>query len=601
MVQQRVGRFSWRRHPNLVFWVCFLIANGLLFLPLYLLTPEVTELFPFMSIFANGPWLGVNRLFIWRDNLDPLRISLELVLLTALWVMVRRIRRTFVRYLFILIYLLALSYYIYEAIVLSVYLADPIFYSQYFLARDGIPFLFSHIQAALWIYLVAIAGIAVLLAAIILLLNLLLESASSPQFHRLSRIAIVVLAGLCVAATLIYQIYTARPEMVVSSMGFKLQRNIAASLKLHEDVANFDGQTVSQAYDYAGYQLEQKPDIYLIFVESYGSVLYKRPDFRLVYTSLLTELEDQLHDNGWYATSALSVSPTWGGGSWLSYTSLLSGLRIDSQPQYLSLFNKYQVDAYPNLGRYLQSQGYYYAWVSAISEQWEERTWANYVRFLGMDRMLRYRELDYHGQHYGWGPAPPDQYVLNYTNEVLQSGTDRPLFYFTITQNSHYPWEVPPEIVDDWHTLNQETPETSEPQEGETAEIDQAEKRQNYMRAIEYELRMLTDFILKNGDDHSLFILVGDHQPPQVSRRSDGFDTPVHIIAKDQALIEAFAEYAFDPGLGVDSLEPQLHHEGFYSLLMRVLQQHYGVNQVALPPYLPGGVLPGEPDATAIN
>lgn len=66
----------------------------------------------------------------------------------------------------------------------------------------------------------------------------------------------------------------------------------------------------------------------LVFVESYGSVLYKRPDYALAYTALLDELQSALTADGWHTASALSEAPTWGGGSWMAYTSALFGLRI---------------------------------------------------------------------------------------------------------------------------------------------------------------------------------------------------------------------------------------------------------------------------------
>ncbi len=84
-------------------------------------------------------------------------------------------------------------------------------------------------------------------------------------------------------------------------------------------------------------------------------------------------------------------------------------------------------------------------------------------------------------------------------------------------------------------------------------------------------------------------VLIGDHQPPVVSRRSDGWATPVHVIAKDPALIDAFADYGFEPGLKVANVQPALRHEGIYSLFMRLLYQTYGDHSVALPPYLPRG------------
>ena len=69
--------------------------------------------------------------------------------------------------------------------------------------------------------------------------------------------------------------------------------------------------------------------------------------------------------------------------------------------------------------------------------------------------------------------------------------------------------------------------------------------------------------------DNSIFILIGDHQPPQVSRRADGWATPVHVIAQDAAFVDAFAPYGFTPGLRVPA---------------RVLSFNLGGAPVTLPP-----------------
>lgn len=589
MLKRFVHIRPWQTHPNLIFWLCFCVLNALLFLPLYLLTQESTSFFPGAQITRDGLWLGVNRLLLWRDNLDPFRISLELSLLCALWVAVRWLRRRGLRVLFVIVYLLALSYAIYEAIMVSIYRVDPVFYSHYFLALDGLPFLAEIAHVAPWIYGLVLVGLLLAIAVVALLVNALLSSAEQPGFRRSSRVAMVLLAGLCLFAAIRYQVYTANPEMVVSSLGFKLHKNISASLQLHEDVVKFDDASVRRAYDYVNRQMAQTPDIYLIFVESYGSVLYKRADFRSAYIALLTELDEELHDAGWQASSALSDSPTWGGGSWMAYTSLLFGLRIDSHPQYLSLLNKYQVDTYPDLGRTLRAQGYHYAWVSSISRELDEQMWSKYERFLGVDQWLRYEDLEYSGPQYSWGPAPPDQYVLNYAAQKLQTSTDKPLLFVTITQNSHYPWLEQPSLAADWRTLRQEGVTMPAISAKEEEGMQHSARRQNYVAAIDYQLRMLVDFVLRNGDDNSIFVLVGDHQPPRVSRRSDGWDTPIHIISKDQALLDAFGEYGFTPGLNVKVVKPSLRHEGFYSMLMRVLLARNGVEQLALPAYLPDG------------
>ena len=101
---------------------------------------------------------------------------------------------------------------------------------------------------------------------------------------------------------------------------------------------------------------------------------------------------------------------------------------------------------------------------------------------------------------------------------------------------------------------------------------------------------MLTDFVLQDGTEDDLFIFIGDHQPPRVSRRNDGFATPVHIISRDAQLIATFQEYGFVPGLQVTDLAPTIKHEGLYSLFVRSLLQNYGDgNGAALPVYLPDG------------
>jgi hypothetical protein len=577
-----------QRRPNLVFWSTLLLLNFLLFLPMFLLDPQSSALPPVDSWRGNW-WLALNQLFVWRENLDPWRISVELMVLAAAWVLVGWLRRRWVGVIFGAIYVLMLAYAIYEALVLSVWLLEPSFYSQFYLARDGLPFLLEHINAAWWIYAAGVLGLMAGAAAVIWLLTVLLRSGASPRLHRATRLALGTLAALCVATVAAYQLYTARPEMVISSFGFKLQKNAELSLKTYADVLAFDDRQVRDAYDYTGYRLARTPDIYLIFVESYGSVLYKRSHFRPPYTALLSELEQSLDNAGYHTTTALSESPTWGGGSWLAYTSTLFGLRIDNHPQYLALRSRYQVGSYPGLGKTLQDQGYHYVWLSALEENLPEVTWTKYARLMGADELLRNKEMAFTGPRYGWGPAPPDQWVLHWADERLEAEGDQPRLLFTITQNSHYPWTPHPQLAEDWRTLNQPGTEAAfvDPDT-----ISQEAMRRNYLNAIDYQLRMLTQFIEDVGDENSIFVLIGDHQPPAVSRRADGWATPVHIIAKDAALVAAFGDYGFTPGLTVADLTPKLRHEGFYSLFMRVLFEEYGAGQIAAPAYLPQGIVP---------
>ena len=576
------------RHPNWVFLLCFFLLNLLLFLPLYLLNREDATLFPVAELMGRDWWADAQHILFWRNNVDPFRWNVELIILVALWVNVPYLRRPRVRPIFVTLYFLSLFYYAYEAITLSIYQVDPIFYHHYYLLLDGLQFLLSHLHISLGIYLVSALLVFLVLLTIYAFVQFLY---SIPIAERLSpwlRVGFGLLATVMLLATLSYQKVLAVPTMVISSLFYKVENNVERSLQVYHDVANFDDTKLRQIYDYHAKPLQRKPNIYLIFVESYGSVLYNRPDYRVAYTRLLDTLQARLSTNGWHTTSTLSDSTTWGGGSWLAFSSVLFGLRIDTHPQFLALLNKYQGAAYPNLGNYLKAQGYHYYHLSSLSSELSEGEWLKQQRFFGVDHWFRYEELNFAGPLYGWGPAPPDQYALHYTHDRLTKGADQPFLLFFITQNSHYPFAPLPTLAEDWTSLNRVPDAMPAPVDAET--MAHEERRRNYWNAIEYELELLTDFVVRDGTENDLFILIGDHQPPRVSRRDDGFATPVHIISRDPTLIDTFQTYGFVPGLQVTDREPTIKHEGFYSLFVRTLLQNYGDgNEDALPAYLPDG------------
>ena len=567
------------------FWTGFLALNCLLFLPLYLFHLEETAFWPWPS----GPTTlaGLfSDLTLWRTNFDLFRLNVEFVLLTVLWAHVRWVRRSSVLWLFVLFYFLLLLYSVYEAFTLAIYQDEPVFYNHFAMYRDGFIFLLRHANVSV----AAMGGGAALLlasgVAIILTLRMLLNRLSRQRLSRVSKLVLLLLAVAVIAPLLRYQVVLANPQMVVSSFGYKLRRNVTESLKSYQTAQAFDDATIQAVNDFDGHQLERRPNIYIIFVESYGSVLYKRPDYHLAYRLLAGRLSKRLEEGGWHVASTLSEAPTWGGGSWMGYTSALFGLRIDAHPQYLALFDKYATRTYPDLSHYLQGQGYQSVRISALSKELNDAVWEKYRRFYNVDEWLRYGDLRYTGKRYGWGPAPPDQYVLEYARQRMTENSDDPFMLFYITQNSHYPWMPLPEIAEDWQMLNTPAPDEVAPDD---ESIEHTVRRRNYWNAIDYQLRVLVDYIL-SGEDDALFVLVGDHQPPRVSRRADGWDTPIHIVSKNAALIAALDEYGFVSGLAVSDVEPTMRHEGFLTLFLRALLTGYGVEPENLPSYFPDGI-----------
>ncbi|MEZ4712591.1 MAG: sulfatase-like hydrolase/transferase [Caldilineaceae bacterium] len=581
-------RFSPSVYPNVTFWLCFFILNALLFLPLYWLNRDSSSFLPLGNPLRDGFASFFNGLLVWRDNFDPFRLNVEAPILVALWVHVGWLRGRVYRILFAIIYLIALIYYIYEGVALSMFAVEPVFYGQYEWFVDGATFLLEHMQLPIYLYIAAISGLIAAVLAIWALISAMLGGVPVEKLSRWSRMSVAIIALVALGCTIWFRAALANPMMAVSSLSYKLEKNVEESLRLYKDVSSFDDTLMREAYDYRGMDMAKKPNLYLIFIESYGSVLYKRPDYLQQYTALTTELDATLKEHGLHVKSTLSTAPTWGGGSWMSYTSAFMGMRINEHPEYLTLFDKYQTQTYPDLGYYLKSQGYQYYRLAALSTELKESAWQKYMNFYKADEWIRYPDLAYTGPGYGWGPAPPDQYTINKAHELITQKTDGPFALFYITQNSHYPWIPHPTLVDDWHTLNQ-VPDTNDKTDPEA--ITHEMRRQNYFNAVEYQLRFMTDYIINLDDDNAIFMLLGDHQPPRVSRRSDGWETPLHIISKDQRFIDSLAAYGFVDGLRVQSMEPTLRHEGFYSMFTRALLMNYGKDPTNLPEYRPTGFL----------
>jgi hypothetical protein len=69
-------------------------------------------------------------------------------------------------------------------------------------------------------------------------------------------------------------------------------------------------------------------------------------------------------------------------------------------------------------------------------------------------------------------------------------------------------------------------------------------------------LRTVTSFITTYGNDRTLIVLLGDHQPMSFIAGDIGHDVPVHVIARDPALLRAFSEGHWTGGMLPDAQSP---------------------------------------------
>jgi len=321
--------------------------------------------------------------------------------------------------------------------------------------------------------------------------------------------------------------------------------------------------------------LSHRPDIYLIFLESYGKVLATDSIFQTPYAQLLEELESDLAAKQWGMRSTWSEAPISGGRSWLGFTSFMTGQKLYAHPQYTALLNN-EPD-YPHLVRYLNEQGYYSLRMNTLKAETQAARipYALYDRFFAFDDWLKNPDFPYAGPAYGKFGSLPDQFALGYAREEVIKN-QHPFFLFFITLNSHSPWNDVPVMTENWREL-ESLPDTA--QSGQASSLMAGLAQDKYWRAMDYQLRMMTQFIEQQGDSNSLFIFLGDHQPPFLTDAEDDFATPVHIVSQDSRLLDAFAERSFEAGLKLDGAMPAKYkHEDFYMLLREVLNQKAPAN-----------------------
>ena len=143
-------------------------------------------------------------------------------------------------------------------------------------------------------------------------------------------------------------------------------------------------------------------DVYLVFIESYGTVVLDEPAYRAVIGPALDNFAATVTGAGYQLVSSRLVSPTYGGGSWLAHGTLASGLKLDPLLAELVVNG-----ARKGLPRYLAAAGYRTVEVMpGIKKPYPEGA------FWGFNANYYARELNYTGPEFGWFDIP-DQYTLD--------------------------------------------------------------------------------------------------------------------------------------------------------------------------------------------
>ncbi|MFC5067245.1 sulfatase-like hydrolase/transferase [Flaviflagellibacter deserti] len=280
-------------------------------------------------------------------------------------------------------------------------------------------------------------------------------------------------------------------------------------------------------------------DVYVVFFESYGGTLLTDPAFKARTETALAKFDEALARKHMVARSGFLTSTTLGGQSWLAHSTLLSGLRIDNQRRYQALVR----GTHGTLVKDFKRAGWTTeAVMPGITMPWPEGQW------FGFDRVMAAKDLGYRGKSFDW-VTMPDQFTLESFERLKGDG---PVMAQITLLSSHIPWAPLPSLVE-WEKIGDGTIFNAQVDAGEPPDTvwrspDQV--RDHYLRSIEYVLATLSSWIERYGNERTVVIVVGDHQPiPWVAGKDVGHSVPVHIIAGNPSTLARIDGWRWTNGM----------------------------------------------------
>jgi hypothetical protein len=284
-------------------------------------------------------------------------------------------------------------------------------------------------------------------------------------------------------------------------------------------------------------------DVVVAFVESYGRTALQDPAIAPGVDAVLDAGSRDLAAAGFSARSGYLTSPTFGGGSWLAHSTLLSGAWVDNQSRYRQLMASDHTS--------LVSDFRHAGWRTTATLPGTGKAWPEGA-FYGYDQVYLGPSLGYSGPAFSWSPMP-DQFALSRFDRLsLAHPPDTPVMATIELTSSHSPWAPLPRIVP-WQDLGDGSVFDPMPGEGRPpadAATDRAGVRADYARAVRYSLETLLSFLARYGTQDTVLIFLGDHQPAAiVTGEGASRDVPVAVVAKDPDVLEQISSWGWTDGV----------------------------------------------------
>lgn len=544
-----------------LFGIIFLLLNGLVFFHNYvvLFVPEGIYDGPTVDV---GSFISRVEMMFAKIDFYYFIFSLEMLLMLGAFFFVKKLKAWMIG-LFSLASILLFIFNIYIEFYDKFYSTIPSIRNDLLLASESLPvFLNSLTDNASNTFFTTLILLLLVALVFVLLIRWMLKSFFVFKDFLVTRILYALL--LVLGGYLAFGTSSKKAEKPLIHAAFLspsiLQTFTTAGADKYKESLNSPHKSFMQK------KLKDKPNVYVIFLESYGGVATESDSLREGYRDKIKEIGARLAEGGYHAASQYSVAPIKGGRSWLSFMTLMSGLKVDNQIQHNDLISLHAT--YPHMVRFFNNQGYHTYRLSTMNSTKSDSLipYRNLNLFWGFDEWWTYKDFGYKGPKYNYLGGMPDQYLLGYFRDSVAYDEPGPKFMSCITMVSHAPFHVTPPFLDDWRAFNQ-TKEGWPNLRGDHL--------YRYGQTMHYNLELLTRFVLEDKEN-SVFIFAGDHQPPALEflvwDKMNDAATPVHIISKDSALIDRLVNNGFQQGmqLSLDSIK-YLHHEEIYPRFIEAL------------------------------
>ncbi|MGI8332520.1 sulfatase [Actinomadura scrupuli] len=422
------------------------------------------------------------------------------------------------------------------------------------LLQDGVEFLGSSVGQAGAIG--TVVGVVVLLVAVLVLMTL--------SVLRLTRLAVrhdTVAAGGATALGAVWvtcAVFGAQivPGVPVASKGavglvYRHAAQVRAGLR---DQKVFAAQAAVDAFrNTPGKDLLtglRGKDVVVAFVESYGRSAVEDPQLAPRVDAVLDAGTRRLAAAGFSSRSAFLTSPTYGSGSWLAHSTLMSGLWINNQQRYRTLVAS---DRLTLNGAFRRASWRSVAVVPGVTRAWPESS------FFGFDKIYTSRDFGYHGPRFSWATMP-DQYTLSTFQRLERAAPGHaPIMAEMPLLSSHAPWAPLPKEVG-WNELGDGTIFNAQAAAGsrpKTVWHDRNRIRAAYRQSVEYSLGSLISYVQTYGDDNLVLVFLGDHQPGRVVTGDNASrDVPITLVARDKAVLDRISGWGWQDGLNPGPAAP---------------------------------------------